>query len=82
MVAKHRKVHLFDIDIPGRQKFKVSQPDWASGEEDSQVACTQSDSPLERRRDGRIGQLLCALHIRAPRCRAFDEPMSIASIKH
>lgn len=35
MVAKHRKVHLFDIDIPGRQKFKVSQPDcdWMSGEE-------------------------------------------------
>lgn len=26
MVAKHRKVHLFDIDIPGRQKFKVSRP--------------------------------------------------------
>ena len=24
LVAKHRKVHLFDIDIPGRQKFKVS----------------------------------------------------------
>lgn len=24
MVAKHRKVHLFDIDIPGRQTFKVS----------------------------------------------------------
>jgi predicted amidohydrolase len=23
MVAKHRKVHLFDIDIPGRQTFKV-----------------------------------------------------------
>jgi len=22
-VAKHRKVHLFDIDIPGRQTFKV-----------------------------------------------------------
>ena len=24
MVAKHRKVHLFDIDIPGRQTFKAS----------------------------------------------------------
>ena len=24
LVAKHRKVHLFDIDIPGRQVFKVS----------------------------------------------------------
>jgi hypothetical protein len=24
MVAKHRKVHLFDIDIPGKQTFKVS----------------------------------------------------------
>ncbi|BEJ18087.1 hypothetical protein CspHIS471_0703640 [Cutaneotrichosporon sp. HIS471] len=24
MVAKHRKVHLFDIDIPGRQTFKES----------------------------------------------------------
>jgi len=24
LVAKHRKVHLFDIDIPGRQTFKVS----------------------------------------------------------
>jgi hypothetical protein len=23
MVAKHRKVHLFDIDIPGKQTFKV-----------------------------------------------------------
>lgn len=22
-MAKHRKVHLFDIDIPGRQTFKV-----------------------------------------------------------
>lgn len=26
MVAKHRKVHLFDIDIPGKQTFKVSLP--------------------------------------------------------
>jgi len=25
MVAKHRKVHLFDIDIPGRQTFKASR---------------------------------------------------------
>jgi hypothetical protein len=24
MVAKHRKVHLFDIDIKGKQVFKVS----------------------------------------------------------
>lgn len=24
MVAKHRKVHLFDIDIPGKQTFKES----------------------------------------------------------
>ena len=24
MVAKHRKVHLFDIDIPGKQVFKVT----------------------------------------------------------
>lgn len=24
MVAKHRKVHLFDIDIPGKVTFKVS----------------------------------------------------------
>ena len=25
LVAKHRKVHLFDIDIPGRQTFKVGR---------------------------------------------------------
>jgi omega-amidase len=24
LIVKHRKVHLFDIDIPGKQKFKVS----------------------------------------------------------
>jgi predicted amidohydrolase len=24
LVVKHRKVHLFDIDIPGKQTFKVS----------------------------------------------------------
>jgi predicted amidohydrolase len=24
LVAMHRKVHLFDIDIPGKIKFKVS----------------------------------------------------------
>lgn len=24
-MAKHRKVHLFDIDIPGRQTFKVGR---------------------------------------------------------
>jgi predicted amidohydrolase len=23
MIAKHRKVHLFDIDVPGKIKFKV-----------------------------------------------------------
>jgi hypothetical protein len=31
-VAKHRKVHLFDIDIPGRQTFKVSQERGAGSE--------------------------------------------------
>lgn len=25
LVVKHRKVHLFDIDIPGRQRFKESE---------------------------------------------------------
>lgn len=25
LVAKHRKVHLFDIDIPGKQTFKESE---------------------------------------------------------
>jgi predicted amidohydrolase len=25
LVVKHRKVHLFDIDIPGKQYFKVHQ---------------------------------------------------------
>ncbi|GAA5805903.1 hypothetical protein HPULCUR_011429 [Helicostylum pulchrum] len=32
MIAKHRKVHLFDIDVPGKIKFKesdiLSQGDW------------------------------------------------------
>lgn len=23
LIVKHRKVHLFDIDIPGKQTFKV-----------------------------------------------------------
>lgn len=25
MIAKHRKVHLFDIDVPGKIKFKVNK---------------------------------------------------------
>jgi omega-amidase len=40
MVAKHRKVHLFDIDIPGKQTFKVSSSVSAKTEADDQ----ESDS--------------------------------------
>jgi hypothetical protein len=25
MIAKHHKVHLFDIDVPGKIKFKVKK---------------------------------------------------------
>lgn len=32
LVAMHRKVHLFDIDVPGKIKFKVRKPIARAGE--------------------------------------------------
>lgn len=32
LIAYHRKVHLFDIDIPGKIKFKVSHSSQGGGE--------------------------------------------------
>jgi predicted amidohydrolase len=32
MIAKHRKVHLFDIDVPGKIKFKVRLVEMCGGD--------------------------------------------------
>lgn len=47
-VAKHRKVHLFDIDVPGKQKFKESDTLSAGNE------ITLVDTPY-----GKIGVAIC-----------------------
>ncbi|KAL1410909.1 Omega-amidase nit3 [Vanrija albida] len=48
IIAKHRKVHLFDIDIPGRQTFKESDSLSAGNE------LTTFDTPF-----GKIGVAIC-----------------------
>ncbi|TXT13567.1 hypothetical protein VHUM_00934 [Vanrija humicola] len=48
IIAKHRKVHLFDIDIPGRQTFKESDSLSAGNE------LTTFDTPF-----GKIGVGIC-----------------------
>ena len=47
-IARHRKVHLFDIDVPGGQRFKESDT-FTPGQD-----CTVFDTPY-----GRMGAAIC-----------------------
>jgi omega-amidase len=58
-VAKHRKVHLFDIDIPGKQTFKVGSSQCLANLQESDSLSPGSSATMFETPFGKIGLGIC-----------------------